>query len=263
MNADPPTPASQWTAAAADDWAILQEPQHRPLWQAMLQAANAGKGTRLLDAGCGAGGACFLAAHYGAHAYGFDASDALIKLARQRLPQGHFEVADLASPPFGAELFHVITAANSLQFAADPEHALRVWTTRLMPDHGVIVIGLWTPPAESEQYRIMSAVREVLPHPPTGGSPFALSERGLVEDLLQRAGLKVNSARDVDVTFEYPDMETCWRALRSAGSMQSAIEIGGEPAVKQALVEAAQEFLMTDGSVFIHNKMRYVLGQNF
>ncbi|MEO5936703.1 MAG: class I SAM-dependent methyltransferase [Terriglobales bacterium] len=264
MNADASASPNVWGgAAAAEDWAILQEPQHRPLWQAMLQAANVGKGTRLLDAGCGSGGLCFLAAHYGAEAFGFDATEPFIKLARQRLPQGQFEVADLESPPFADEQFHVIAAANALQFAADPEHALRVWTTRLMPGQGAIVIGLWTPPEESEQYRIMRAVREVLPHPPAGGNPFALSAPGRVEEMITGVGLKINSAREVDLTFEYPDMETCWRALRSAGSMQSAIKIGGEALVKQTLVETAKRFLMTDGSVFIHNKMRYVLGQNF
>lgn len=263
MTADASTPAYRWSPGVADDWAILQEPQHRPLWQAMLQAAKVGKGTRLLDAGCGAGGACFLAAHYGAEAFGFDATDAFIRLARQRLPQGHFEVADLASPPFGDQQFHVIITANSLQFAVDPEHALRVWTTRLVPGRGAIVVGLWNPAEESEQYRIMRAVRNVLPRPPEGGTPFALSERGRVEAMLGQVGLKMTDARELDVTFEYPDMETCWRGLCSAGSMQSAIQIGGETVVREAFLATAKQFVMSDGSVFIHNKMRYVLGRNF
>jgi SAM-dependent methyltransferase len=256
-------PQDQRWSPVADDWAILQEPQHRPLWMAMQQAAKVGKGTRFLDAGCGAGGACFLAAHYGAEAYGFDGSEALIKLARQRLPRGHFELADLASPPFNGETFEVIVSANALQFAADPEVSVRAWKERLIPGQGSIVIGLWCPQEESEQYSIMRSVRDVLPHPPAGGNPFALSERGRIETLLQEAGFLVKDARDLDITFEYPDMATCWRALRSTGSMQSAIQIGGEERVEAALVKTAAQFLMSDGSVFIHNKMRYVLGQNF
>ena len=252
-----------WSSNASEDWAILQEPQHRPLWMAMLQAANVGKGTKLLDAGCGSGGACFLAAHYGAETYGFDASEAMIKLAQQRLPTGHFAVADLESPPFDQQQFDVITTANALQFARDPEHALGIWTARLVPGKGSIVVGLWCPQEESEQIRIMRAVRNVLPQPPDGGNPFALSERGRVEEMLVSVGVQVIESRDVDVTFEYPDMDGCWRALRSAGSMQSALRVGSETIVKKAFVEAAQQFIMTDGSMFIHNKMRYVLGQNF
>ncbi|HUR37707.1 MAG TPA: methyltransferase domain-containing protein [Terriglobales bacterium] len=263
MNTKPSLSADQPWTAIAEDWAIIQEPQHRPLWMAMLQAANVGKGMKVLDAGCGAGGGCFLAAHYGAEAYGFDGSADLVRLARQRLPQGHFEVSDLTSPPFAGVSFRVITAANSLQFSAEPLSALRVWKERLLPGQGSIVFGLWCPQDESEQIHIMRAIRGVLPNDPPGRSPFSLSERGMLESLLEQAGLIVKDARDVDITFEYPDMEQCWRGLRSAGSMQYAIQTGGEELVKKTFIETAKQFLMTDGSVFIHNKMRYVLGQNF
>ena len=47
---------------AARDWADLQEPQHTPLWRAMLDAARVSTGTLTLDAGCGGGGASELAA---------------------------------------------------------------------------------------------------------------------------------------------------------------------------------------------------------
>lgn len=258
MNVPQPSP---WSVAA-EDWAVLQEPQHRPLWMAMQLAAGVQKGTRLLDAGCGAGGACFLAAHnYGAEAWGFDGAEPLIQLARQRLPSGHFEVSDLESPPFGSEQFHVIVAANSLQFAKDPATALAAWKKRVLPG-GCIVVGLWSPQDENEQIHIMRAVRNALPQPPPGGNPFALSPRGMMEDLMKAAGLSAIESRDVPNTFEYPDLETCWRGLRSGGSMRGAIDMVGEERVKEVFMGAAQRFLMTDGSVFIHNKMRYVLGRN-
>lgn len=39
---------------AAHTWADLQEPLSVPVWQAMLDVAGVGPGTRLLDAACGA-----------------------------------------------------------------------------------------------------------------------------------------------------------------------------------------------------------------
>lgn len=48
------------------DWADLQEGFSVPLWQSMLTACGVSTGTRLLDAGCGAGGACALARRHGA-----------------------------------------------------------------------------------------------------------------------------------------------------------------------------------------------------
>jgi hypothetical protein len=41
---------------ATQDWAKLQEPLALSLWEAMLDAAAVGPDTRVLDAGCGAGG---------------------------------------------------------------------------------------------------------------------------------------------------------------------------------------------------------------
>jgi SAM-dependent methyltransferase len=62
---------------AARDWPELQEPLALPLWEAMLDAAAVGPGTRVLDAGCGAGGASVRAAPRGAHVNGLDATEAL------------------------------------------------------------------------------------------------------------------------------------------------------------------------------------------
>src|SRR5437868_2158033 len=86
--------------AAASVWAELQEPTGLPLWKAMLDAAGVEKGTSLLDAGCGGGGACVVAAERGAQVSGIDASPALIAIARRRVPNGDFRVDDLESLRF-------------------------------------------------------------------------------------------------------------------------------------------------------------------
>jgi hypothetical protein len=64
--------------AAARDWAELQEPQHKPVWQAMLNAAKVGQGARFFDAGCGG-------------------AEALIAIAHKRVPQGDFSRGRLGS----------------------------------------------------------------------------------------------------------------------------------------------------------------------
>ena len=48
--------------AEAQDFADLTEQDNQPLWEAMISAAKVRKGTRFLDAGCGSGCACVLAA---------------------------------------------------------------------------------------------------------------------------------------------------------------------------------------------------------
>lgn len=87
--------------AAARDWAEMREPLHIPVWEAMLGVAKVGKGTLLLDAGCG-GGASVPAAQRGAIVSGLDASKALIAIAGERVPEGDFRVGDLEELPFHA-----------------------------------------------------------------------------------------------------------------------------------------------------------------
>ena len=86
------TVQGQLWGRAAHDWAELQEPLAAPLWEAMLAAAGVGPGTRVLDAGCGAGGASVLAASRGARVNGLDAAAALLAIAI--LTGDWFEVPD-------------------------------------------------------------------------------------------------------------------------------------------------------------------------
>src|SRR5947209_19847171 len=95
---------------AADDWAELQEPIAVPLWEAMLDAGSVGPGTFLLDAGCGAGGASLLAASRGAFVNGIDAAAALVAIARQRVPDGDFQIGDLEVLPYADSTFDAVIA---------------------------------------------------------------------------------------------------------------------------------------------------------
>jgi len=69
------------------DWADLMEAMIRPLYGAAFDRIGIEKGTRYLDVGCGAGLAAQMAAQRGATVSGLDASQALLEIARARLPQ--------------------------------------------------------------------------------------------------------------------------------------------------------------------------------
>jgi ubiquinone/menaquinone biosynthesis C-methylase UbiE len=57
-------------------------------------------GTRLLDAGCGAGLLALLASFRGAEVSALDASPGLLAIARQRLPHADVREGDLEALPF-------------------------------------------------------------------------------------------------------------------------------------------------------------------
>ena len=115
----------QLWSVAPRDWSELQEPFCRPLWQDTLSVLGVKPGIRFLDAGCGGGGACVLAASLGCEVTGFDASHALLAIARERLPQAQFVHGDLEQLPFPTGHFDAALAANSVIFAEDIRQALR------------------------------------------------------------------------------------------------------------------------------------------
>jgi SAM-dependent methyltransferase len=242
---------------AAHDWAELQEPTAMPLWEAMLTAANVGQGTRFFDAGCGGGGASRLAMRRGAQVTGLDASAALIAVARERVRQGDFRVGDLENLPFSAGGFDATLASLSVQYAADPVAALRE-LRRITAPEGSVIIGVWGAAEDCEERVVLKAVRDAQPTPPPGGGPFALSIPGALESLIEQAGLSVAGSREVDCPFEYPDLETHWRAQRSSGPFQAAMRKVGEEQLRAAVEKAIGPYRTNTGGVRLNNRLRCV-----
>jgi SAM-dependent methyltransferase len=243
--------------AAARDWAELQDPMSRPLWEAMLEAARVGAGTRFLDAGCGAGGACALAAARGAQVSGFDASEPLLAIARERVPGGDFRRGDLESLPYADGAFDAVHAANSVQYTAEPVAAVRE-LRRVCAANGRVVVAFWSVPEECEMRVIFQAVRDTMPAPPPGEGPFALSQPGRLEGLLEQAGLRVLGSGVAECRFSYPDPATFWRATRSAGVIQGVMRQVGEERLRAAVLKAAEAFQQPGGEVRLENRFRFV-----
>ena len=105
-------------------WAESAEGRIRPLYERVLERLHPLPGTRLLDAGCGSGLFAELAAQGGADVIGLDAAPGLVEYARRRRPAASYVVGDLERMPFGDGAFDVVTAFNSVLYAADPRRAL-------------------------------------------------------------------------------------------------------------------------------------------
>lgn len=242
---------------AAQDWAELQEPVAAPLWEALLDAAEVGEGTRLLDAGCGAGGASALAARRGAHVNGLDAAEALLAIARRRVPDGDFRLGNLEDLPYADGSFDVILAVDVLPYVADPLAALGE-VRRVCAPGGRIAIAVWGAAEESEHHAILASVRAMLPAP-LGLQPFALSAPGALDALLIPAGLRPHARGAADCPADYPDRETAWQAQTSTGPMQTVLRLVGEQRLKAAVLRALAPFTAGSGEVRLRQRARYVL----
>lgn len=246
-----------WSARAAD-WTELQEPLFRPIYDAVLCAAEVGPTTTVLDVGCGAGLFGYLAGIRGARVAGLDAAARLIAIASTRAPEVDWRVGEMQELPFGDAMFDLVTGFNSFQYAADPVDALRE-ARRVARQGRTVAVVVWGRPEDCEAAAHLQALGSLLPPPPPGApGPFALSADGALEALASKAGLTPKLVADVDTPWVYPDRETALRAMLSAGPAVRAVSHSGMEAVRHAVTSAIAPF-RTGSGYRLRNKFRYML----
>jgi SAM-dependent methyltransferase len=247
-----------WSAQARN-WANFLETFHTPLYQSVFDRLSISQGTRLLDIGCGAGLAAQLAAAIGAQVAGIDAAPAFIEIARERLPDGDFRVGDMEELPYADASFDVVTGFNSFQHAANLVAALSE-AKRVVRHGGRVAVVIWGRPENCEHVAVLAAIRALLPPELTGtSSPFALSEPGRLEALLERAGLRADDSGEIASTFVWQDSDTAWKAISSAGPTVMAVRSAGEEQVRQAVLDALRPFRTATGGYQEENTYRYVI----
>lgn len=245
--------------ARARDWVDVQEAAVLALYEAVLTETAVGPRTRLLDVGCGAGGFCRLASARGARITGIDASEALLAIARERVPDGDFRVGEMEALPFAADEFDLVTGFNSFQYAGDPVKALAE-AGRVAKPGAAVSIAVWGPPEVIEAAAVLGAIGPLMPPAPPGApGPFALSSEAALEDLARRAGLTPLRHGAADCRWSYPDEATALRGLLSSGPSAIAIATSGEAAVRKAVGQALAAFTKADGRIEMNNRFIYLI----
>lgn len=248
----------QWRRGARD-WASLVEPHYRPLYDAVHDRLEISKGRRLLDVGCGPGGAALLCAGRGAEVAGLDASPDSIELARERVPQGDFRVGDMERLPWPDGSFDMVTGFNSFQFAGNPATALSQ-ARRVLTSRGRVGVAIFSPREESQQSRIMAAIGALAPSQLAGGpGPFALSAPGAAESALEAAGLQLLDRGEMSVVLTFPTVELASQAFLAGGTGARAIQHSGEERVRGAMREALAGFQTNTGDYRVENRFRFMI----
>ena len=255
-----PTQGPLWSERAAD-WAELAAGMSAPAWEAVANAACVGRGTHVLDIGCGSGEFCRLTAARGAAVSGIDAAAGMIAIARRAVPAGDFRVGPMENLPWDDDRFDVVTAFTALQFAADLDAALAE-AARVARPGGQVAICDWSRQASSELHAVLGELRPLFPPlppeaPPSG--PAALSQPGALESMLRGAGLEPTREEEIGVPFEAVDQPALERAMLAPGPVLMAIGHSGEEAVRDAIVAAAEPFRRPDGSYRFENTFRYLI----
>lgn len=242
----------------AQTWADGMERRMQPLFEATQQALGPWSGIRYLDAGCGSGLALALAAAQGAVVTGLDASAPLLDVARGRTPGADLRVGDLETLPFDSASFDVVTAFNAVQYTLDPA-AATAELARVTRAGGKVAIGVWGDPARCETEALFARLRSLAPPPPGTPAPLGISDAGVVEGLLEKAGLTVLSGAEVPIPIGFADHDEAWRDHMAGGPPQKVIDIAGADAVRRVLREVLESDRKPDGALRQDNVMRYVI----
>jgi SAM-dependent methyltransferase len=238
-------------------WSSTMEQKMRPLYTATVDALEPLAGMRLLDAGCGAGQAIAEAAARGAEVSGVDASEPLLDIARSRTPGADLRQGDIEALPFEDESFDRVTAFNAVQYAVDPVAAVAE-LARVCRSGGQVAIGVWGDPQRCETEGLFARLRSLAPPPPGTPAPLALSDAGVVEQLLTKAGLTVQGGAEVAIPIEFADLDEAWTAHTSAGPLQKMLDIAGPDAVREVIDAVLEADRKPDGALRQDNVMRYV-----
>jgi SAM-dependent methyltransferase len=236
------------------------EPAMRQLYAAILDRIAPLAGASLLDAGCGAGLFCRLAATRGATVSGVDAAPALLDIARERVPLGTFDLGDVGNLPYADATFDVVTGINSFQHLSSPLAALREVKRVAKPD-GQIVIAALGSVDDCESAAYLYAIASMLPLTPSTPGPFALSQPGALEALAIQADLTPVEVADVAVEWCFADLDDALDALLSSGPAIRAIQIVGERRVRGVVTDSIRAFGTARGEYRLENTFRYLLAR--
>jgi SAM-dependent methyltransferase len=233
----------QWTVVdegwgrKAVDFATLCEPPNCREYVALHHQLGVTDGDRLLDVACGSGLALELARLRGAVVAGIDASERLVRVARDRNPSADIRVGDMGALPWADAAFDVVTSFRGV-WGTTPE-VLGEIRRVLVPD-GRVAITVWGHIKASPGAWALAPLRlAAAPKVENQAAMVALGRPGAGEELLARFGFCDVKRIDVPYVWEFADPEHYARALAATGPAYEAIQQVGDAAFVDAAVRGA------------------------
>lgn len=248
-----------WGESDAEIWERSFEPQRAPLYDAVLESIDVESGMTLLDAGCGGGGLALAAHRTGARVFGCDISEGMLARARNKLPAGEFRVADIAALPYADDSFDRVVACDCLLSGhdGDAQKAVRE-LSRVGKPTGSLCLVIWEEPRKSALSRVLTAIQQLSPVPPQV-SPLALSAAGVFDTLLREVGLRIRTDRAVRVTYRFATFEDFWNVWSVFGGIKLITDAVGKSRVSNAVREAIQPSIRSNGELVMDNAWRLVV----
>jgi SAM-dependent methyltransferase len=186
---------------------------------AVLDAAGAGPGSRLLDVGSGTGRVSARAAERGALVTGLDVAPGMVALASRLHPAIPFRVGSAEAQPFPDRSFDVVLATFVLLHVGRQEAALAEMS-RVLVDGGRAGIAMWDEgEANALHWALLTAVERVGVTPPPDlppGPPGFYADDAFAA-LLEGAGFSDVAVSHHRFGATFPDADAMWTGMLRAG----------------------------------------------
>ena len=208
---------------------------------ALLKAAGASFGTRLLDVATGPGFIAAAAAALGAHAVGLDFSAAMIAEARRRHPAMTFREGDAEALPFDACSFDAVVMNFGLLHLARPDAAIAEAHRVLRPE-GLYALTVWAEPEQAVGFGLVLKAVQEHGNPdvplPEGPPFFRFSAPEEVKRTLEHAGFSDVEVRTLPLTWHLSSPDGVFDAL-SRGGVRTAAVLRAQTREALAAIRAA------------------------
>ncbi|MEW1777624.1 class I SAM-dependent methyltransferase [Streptomyces sp. NPDC086777] len=262
--------------ARARDWSEIQERMLVPLYETVHERLEVGPATRLLGLRCGSGLALLMAASRGAAVTGVDSSPERLALARERLlpdpvpgarARGRAARIVEGTPRRAAAAqapgYNLITAFDPIGCLAGDAERLGELLAEATPlaEHGAaVVLSGWGPPERCATSSVLRVAAK-LADPLRRAGSWRPASRDDLEEVAQRAGLRIDGSGRVSCPFGYADADSAVRGLLSTGLFDAGIAAADEERVGKELAEALHPHQRADGTVWMPNVFRYLIAR--
>jgi SAM-dependent methyltransferase len=222
------------------------------LVEPLLDVAQVGPGTRVLDVATGPGYVAAEAARKGATVCGVDVAEAMVAQAQAEHPSVEFRRADAQSLPFEDGAFDAVVCNFGLPHFGRPEMAVAEGARVLAPG-GRLALTTWDVPAEMRMFGVfLEAVAEAGGGPPDGLPPgpdvFRFSDDGEFRRLLEGQDLVDVDVRRIAFTHPVSSFGDFWRALQRGTVRMASLVLGQSEETRERIRAALERRLAIYGN---------------
>ncbi|WP_434416094.1 class I SAM-dependent methyltransferase [Nannocystis pusilla] len=238
MSGDNSQMIADWNGRVGEGWRVHQErldDMMAAYGEAVLRAAAARPGERVLDIGCGAGDTALALARAvqpGGAVVGVDVSSPLLERARERAAAAGLDLelrhADASVADLGPGAYDLLFSRFGVMFFADPVAAFTHLRAAARPGARLVFV-CWRAAADNDwvvlpQRALRDVVPPLPPPDPEAPGPFSFGARERVERILGAAGFHAVSIAPFDAPLRFGRGDTPEAAVDDA--VAQALDVG-------------------------------------